>query len=234
MASSHIRRRHKLHLRNYTPQFHNTESVSLIAFSVIGLPSFFFFSLGCLSFTGRDNERLALTICTEHSIRVYTALIIWTQICRHLTLLSSWKTTGRELLMTSCWWIMAFKCSAPWVHYTLHHFLLLKLHYSSAVDMKDLMNAITGSRKPPPAWRHTHTDTHTQEYQHVHPIMRCNLSYDEYWSFTFICGSAHRENMQMCWWEGGEAAAANSGDELALTQPRKGLICNFFYESELE
>lgn len=163
MASSHIRRRHKLHLRNYTPQFHNTESVALIAFSVIGLPFFFFPSLGCLSFTGRDNERLALTICTEHSIRVYTALIIWTQICRHLTLLSSWKTTGRELLMTSCWWIMAFKCSAPWVHYTLHHFLLLKLHYSSAVDMKDLMNAITGSRKPPSCLKtHTHTNMYIQ------------------------------------------------------------------------
>lgn len=52
MASSHIRgihRRHKLHLRNYTPQFHNTESVALIAFCVIGLPFF-----GRLSFNGGE------------------------------------------------------------------------------------------------------------------------------------------------------------------------------------
>lgn len=48
--------------RNYTPQIHNTESVALIAFCVIGLPVF-----GCLSFTGRDNERLVLTICTKQT-----------------------------------------------------------------------------------------------------------------------------------------------------------------------
>lgn len=47
---------------NYTPQFHNTKSVALIAFCVIGLPVF-----GCLSYTGRDNERLVLTICTEQT-----------------------------------------------------------------------------------------------------------------------------------------------------------------------
>lgn len=65
MASSHIpdiHSRHKLHLRNYTPQFHNTESVALIAFCVIVLPFF-----GCHSFTGSDNERLVLTICTEQT-----------------------------------------------------------------------------------------------------------------------------------------------------------------------
>lgn len=65
MASSHIRgihTSHKLHLRNYTPRFHNTESVALIAFCVIVLPFF-----GCLSFTGRDNERLVLTICNKQT-----------------------------------------------------------------------------------------------------------------------------------------------------------------------
>lgn len=62
MELPHIRdihNRHKLHLRNYTPQFHNTESVELIGFCVIALTLF-----GCLSFTGRDNERFVLTICT--------------------------------------------------------------------------------------------------------------------------------------------------------------------------
>lgn len=65
MASSHrrgVHSRHKLHLRNYSPQFHNTESVALIAFCVIGLAV-----IGCLCFTGRDNERLVLTICTKQA-----------------------------------------------------------------------------------------------------------------------------------------------------------------------
>lgn len=65
MLSFHTRDihgRHKLHLRNYTPQFHNTESVALIAFCVIVLHFF-----GCLSFTGSDNERLVLTICTKQT-----------------------------------------------------------------------------------------------------------------------------------------------------------------------
>lgn len=65
MAPSHrraVHTRHELHLRNYTPQFHNTESMALIAFCVIGLAV-----IGCLCFTGRDNERLVLTICTEQA-----------------------------------------------------------------------------------------------------------------------------------------------------------------------
>lgn len=74
MASSHIRHIHslcKLHLCNYNPQFHNTESVALIAFCVIVLPFF-----GCLSFTERDNGNFVLTICTKQTIQNHS-ISLW-------------------------------------------------------------------------------------------------------------------------------------------------------------
>lgn len=54
--------RHKLHLRNYTSQFNNAESMALIASCVIVLH----FSW-CLSLSGRDNKRLAVSICTRQT-----------------------------------------------------------------------------------------------------------------------------------------------------------------------
>lgn len=93
MASSHIRdihSRHQLHLRNYTPQFHNTASVALIASCVIVLPF-----LGCLSSTRRDNERLVLTICTKQTNQnqnLHSSDYTGTStVCCHLTLLRSWR-----------------------------------------------------------------------------------------------------------------------------------------------
>ncbi len=160
MASSHIRgvhSCHKLHLRNYTPQFHNTECVALIAFCVIGLPFF-----GCLSLTGRDNERLVLTICTEHTNQnqsLHCSDYTDTNMLP-FNIVKQQEKNGWGLLMTACWWIMGLKCSAPWVHYTVHHLLLLKLHYSSIVDMKELMNAVRALKAILLEDTNTHTSLH--------------------------------------------------------------------------
>lgn len=100
--------------------------------------------------------------------------------------------------MTSCRWTIGFKCSVPWVHNTVQHFLLLKLHYSSTVDMKDLMNAIAGSWKPPFCLE-THTHTHLHKHSHIYQIMRYNLSSDEYWSFIIICSPRKYVNVLTGW-----------------------------------
>lgn len=84
------------------------------------------------------------------------------------------------------------------MHYTVKHFLLLKLHYSSIVDMKDLMNAITGSWKSPFCLE-THTHTHFHKHPHVHQIMRYHLSSDECWSFIFICSPRKYVNVLTGW-----------------------------------
>lgn len=74
MASCYIQDIHSLrkhHLCNYTPQFHNTESVALIAFCEIVLPFF-----GCLSFPGRDNGNVVLTVSTKQTIQSHS-IFLW-------------------------------------------------------------------------------------------------------------------------------------------------------------